>query len=96
VPVATCAGGAGAALCSHDASCHYVAHLLLLLLLSQALENLRKLRLEKTQEAREMRLKLETLKSHKDAAAKLSIQVAEGRSKADALKTEIKALEVWQ
>eukprot|EP00775_Hariotina_reticulata_P006345 gene6345-6579_t len=60
---------------------------------TKALDTLRKLRLEKTQEAREMRLKLETLKSHKDAAAKLSSQVAEGRSKAGALQAEIGALE---
>jgi hypothetical protein len=47
---------------------------------SQALEALRKLKLEKKQEAKEMTLKLETLKSHKDAAQKLATDFSNGNA----------------
>jgi uncharacterized coiled-coil DUF342 family protein len=68
---------------------------------AQALETLRKLRLEKTQEVKEMRLKLDTLKSHKDMAASFSADIASGKAKAERLNQEIQELQVsaavaWQ
>jgi uncharacterized coiled-coil DUF342 family protein len=60
----------------------------------QALETLRKLRLEKTQEVKEMRLKLDTLKSHKDMAASFSADIAAGKAKAERLNQEIQELQV--
>lgn len=47
----------------------------------QFLEDLRKLRLAKVQEVKEMKLKLENLKTHKDAAQKLRQAVAYGQDK---------------
>jgi uncharacterized coiled-coil DUF342 family protein len=60
----------------------------------QALETLRKLRLEKTQEVKEMRLKLDTLRSHKDMAASFSADIAAGKAKAERLHQEIQQLQV--
>eukprot|EP00879_Flechtneria_rotunda_P006310 GHRR01006632.1.p1 GENE.GHRR01006632.1~~GHRR01006632.1.p1 ORF type:complete len:729 (+),score=251.26 GHRR01006632.1:230-2416(+) len=60
---------------------------------TKALESLRKLRLEKTQESREMKLKLETLRSHKDAAQRLTQDMQDGQAKADALKAQIQELQ---
>jgi hypothetical protein len=58
----------------------------------QALEALRKLKLEKAQEAKELRLKLATLKVHKDSASRLREAAAEGQGKVDNLGREIERL----
>lgn len=60
----------------------------------QALETLQKLKKEKTQESKEMKLKLETLKSHKDAAQKLQQQLHDGNTKAFDLEANIAVLQV--
>uniref|UniRef100_A0A383V2M5 Rad50/SbcC-type AAA domain-containing protein n=1 Tax=Tetradesmus obliquus TaxID=3088 RepID=A0A383V2M5_TETOB len=60
---------------------------------TKALETLRKLRLEKTQEVKEMRLKLDTLKSHKDMAASFSADIAAGSAKAERLHADIQQLQ---
>ena len=59
----------------------------------QALEALRKLRTEKVQEAKEMRLKLEHLKTHKDNADSLKGERQEGQAKARALVAQIASLD---
>ena len=48
---------------------------------SQALEALAKLKKEKTQEAKELRLKLENLRTHRDAAQKLRAEVTQGTAR---------------
>lgn len=60
----------------------------------QALESLQKLKKEKLQDSKEMKLKLETLKSHKDAAQKLQQQVHNGNAQTQELNTNIALLEV--
>jgi DNA repair protein RAD50 len=47
------------------------------------LENVRKIRLEKAQQAKELKLQLETLRAHKDAAHKLRTAAASGTHKAE-------------
>ena len=59
----------------------------------QALEALRKLRTEKVQEAREMKLKLEHLRTHKDNADQLRSEVQDGQSKEQAIVAQIKSLQ---
>lgn len=44
----------------------------------QALEALAKLKKEKTQEAKELRLKLENLRTHRDAAQQLRAKISQG------------------
>ena len=48
---------------------------------SQALEALAKLKKEKTQEAKELKLKLENLRTHRDAAQKLRADVTQGTAR---------------
>ncbi|KAK9845615.1 hypothetical protein WJX84_004608 [Apatococcus fuscideae] len=48
---------------------------------TKALEALAKLKKEKTQEAKELRLKLEHLRTHRDAAQKLRIEVTQGTAR---------------
>lgn len=60
----------------------------------QALETLQKLKKEKTQESKEMKLKLETLKSHKDVAQKLQQQLHDGNTKAFDLEANIAVVQV--
>lgn len=59
----------------------------------QALEALRKLRTEKVQEAKEMKLKLEHLKTHKDNADQLRQEIQEGKAKEETASAAINALE---
>jgi DNA repair protein RAD50 len=68
---------------------------------TQALEQFRKIRTEKTQAVREMKLKLETRRTHKDTAARLSADVAAGKAKVrqhtdtiEALKAQIE-VRLW-
>lgn len=56
---------------------------------TKALDELRKMRSKQVQEAKEMRLKLETLKTHKDHAARLRTAVANGTNKVATLRSEI-------
>lgn len=49
---------------------------------------------EQVQESKEMKLKIETLKSHKDAAQKLQQQMHSGNTKALDLEAEIAVLQV--
>lgn len=60
----------------------------------QALESLQKLKKEKVQATKEMKLKLETLKSHKDAAQKLQQQLHSGNAQAVDLEANIGVLQV--
>jgi len=64
------------------------------LMYQQALESLQKLKKEKVQDSKEMKLKLETLKSHKDAAQKLQQQVHNGNAQVQELNANIALLEV--
>lgn len=48
---------------------------------AQALQEMRKLRTEKTAEVKEFRLRLEHLKTHKDHSTKLKSEIAEGQEK---------------
>jgi DNA repair protein RAD50 len=57
---------------------------------TKALEELRKLRTKQAAEVREMRLKLEHLRTHKDAAAGLRARVEEGESKEARLAEEVR------
>ncbi|GBF92537.1 DNA repair protein [Raphidocelis subcapitata] len=59
---------------------------------TKALDAFRKLKTEKTQELKEAKLKLENLKTHKDAAHKLRSQIASGRSNVAAAEAEISEL----
>lgn len=59
---------------------------------TKALEELRKLKTRQAQDAREMKLKLEHLKTHKDHAARLRAEAEEGRKKGEALQQEINGL----
>ena len=63
------------------------------LITGQALEALRKLRTEKVQEAKEMKLKLDHARTHKDNADQLRGQVQEGQAKEAALQKEIASLD---
>lgn len=60
---------------------------------TKALESLQKLKKEKVQDSKEMKLKLETLKSHKDAAQKLQQQVHNGNAQVQELNANIALLE---
>ena len=51
------------------------------MLVMQALQEMRKLRTEKTAEVKEFRLRLEHLKTHKDHSTKLKSDIAEGQEK---------------
>lgn len=51
------------------------------MLAAQALQEMRKLRTEKTAEVKEFRLRLEHLKTHKDHSTKLKSDIAEGQEK---------------
>lgn len=59
----------------------------------QALEALRKLRLEKVQECKELKLQLEHLRTHKQAAHRLRSDVDQGGQREKALTAQIQALE---
>ena len=59
----------------------------------KALEALRKLRTEKVQEARELKLKLEHLKTHKDNADQLRGEVQQSRAKEAAVVAQITSLD---
>jgi hypothetical protein len=61
---------------------------------AQALEALQKLKKDKLQETKEMRLKLETLKSHKDAAQTLQQQLHNGNAQALDMEASIAVLQV--
>ena len=66
----------------------------------QALEALRKLRSEKAAEAKEFKLKLDHLKTHKDNAQKLRSEIQEGEDKEREFNEQIQTLEeqlqVWR
>ena len=51
------------------------------MLVMQALQEMRKLRTEKTAEVKEFKLRLEHLKTHKDHSTKLKSDIAEGQEK---------------
>ena len=59
----------------------------------QALDAFRKLRLEKVQEVKECKLKLEHLRTHKESAHKLRAEVEQGRQREQALEAQIQGLE---
>jgi DNA repair protein RAD50 len=59
---------------------------------TKALEELRKLKTRQAQDAREMRLRLETLSTHRNQAARLRGDAAAGAARAAALEAEIGAL----
>ena len=50
-------------------------------MVAQALQEMRKLRTEKTAEVKEFKLRLEHLKTHKDHSTKLKSDIAEGQEK---------------
>ena len=58
----------------------------------QALEALRKLRTEKVQEAKELKLKLETTRTHKDNADSLRAEKQAGEAKAQRLVSQISGM----
>ena len=60
---------------------------------SQALQEMRKLRTEKTGEVKEVRLRLEHLKTHKDHSTKLKSEIADGQEKDRNYMTQINELE---
>ena len=60
----------------------------------QALEALRKLRLEKVAELREFKLRLDHLKTHKDAAQRLRTEVSTGKTRQESLQKQIDELDV--
>ncbi|KAK9807149.1 hypothetical protein WJX73_000402 [Symbiochloris irregularis] len=60
---------------------------------TKALEALRKLRTEKVQEAKELKLKLAHLKTHKDTADGLKAEVQEGREKEASIVAQITSLD---
>lgn len=59
----------------------------------QALQEMRKLRTEKTAEVKEFRLRLEHLKTHKDHSTKLKGDIAEGQEKNRNYMTQINQFE---
>ena len=59
----------------------------------QALQEMRKLRVEKTAEVKEFRLRLEHLKTHKDHSTKLKSDIAEGQEKDRNYMTQINGFE---
>lgn len=59
----------------------------------QALQEMRKLRTEKTAEVKEFRLRLEHLKTHKDHSTKLKSDIAEGQEKDRNYMTQINQFE---
>ena len=59
----------------------------------QALDAFRKLRLEKVQEVKECKLKLEHLRTHKENAHKLRAEVEQGRRQEQELEAQIQGLE---
>lgn len=60
----------------------------------QALEALRKLRTEKVQEVKEMKLKLDHLSTHKDSAHRLQTERQEGEGRERAIVAEMEQLSV--
>ena len=63
------------------------------ILVMQALQEMRKLRTEKTAEVKEFRLRLEHLKTHKDHSTKLKSDIAEGQEKDRNYMTQINKFE---
>ena len=59
----------------------------------QALQEMRKLRTEKTAEVKEFKLRLEHLKTHKDNSTKLKSDIAEGQEQDRNYMTQIGELE---
>ena len=60
---------------------------------AQALQEMRKLRTEKTAEVKEFRLRLEHLKTHKDHSTKLKSEIADGQEKDRNYMTQINELD---
>ena len=59
----------------------------------QALQEMRKLRTEKTAEVKEFRLRLEHLKTHKDHSTKLKSDISEGQDKDRSYMSQINDLQ---
>lgn len=59
----------------------------------KALEAIRKLRIEKVQEARELKLKLDHLKTHKETAQRLSTEVDHSKEKSRQLKVQMEEVQ---
>lgn len=60
---------------------------------TKALEELRKLKTRQGQEAREMKLRLEHLRTHKDHASRLRAEMDENNKKAEALQRDVATLQ---
>jgi DNA repair protein RAD50 len=60
---------------------------------TKALEELRKLKTRQAQDAREMKLKIEHLKTQKDHAGRLKAEVEDNRKKAEVLQQEVNTLQ---
>lgn len=56
---------------------------------AQALEAIRKLRLEKVQEVRELKLKLDHLKTHKEMAVHLSSEISDSQAVSHQMKSQM-------